>query len=66
LYEDFSVVEHSVEFQATICLLGRESDAATSPRKSTKVGSIKRVLFGNFECYNAAGEFSEIDGDKTL
>jgi hypothetical protein len=36
------------------------------PGKPAKVGSIKRALISNLECYNAAGEFSEIVDDKTL
>ena len=43
-----------------------KSDAGTLPGKSTKVGSIKRRLISNLECYNAAGSFSEIVDGKTL
>jgi polygalacturonase len=60
LLEDVSITNTTMRDLVSGPIFMRLGSRLRGPRESTKVGTIKRVLISNLECYNAAGEFSSI------
>ena len=60
LLEDVSITNTTMRDLVSGPIFMRLGSRLRGPKESTKVGTIKRVLISNLECYNAAGEFSSI------
>ena len=60
LLEDFTITNTTMRDLVSGPVFMRLGSRLRGPKESTKVGTIKRILISNLECYNAAMKVSSI------